>query len=116
MASLPPRENAARQSLPRMYNRFAKRDPQLYPLAAIMVTTLGVAGYFLTVRKPAQVPEPGKNFTSVSQKPFPPNVRSDPRWKDHGRLSGDHEITGGARIRRSETELPDGSKGTVSTR
>lgn len=28
-------------------NRFAKRDPALYPLSIIVVGALGVAGYFL---------------------------------------------------------------------
>jgi hypothetical protein len=29
-------------------NRFAKRDPALYPLSAIVIAALGVAGYFFT--------------------------------------------------------------------
>ena len=28
-------------------NRFAKRDPALYPLSAIVIGALGIAGYFL---------------------------------------------------------------------
>ncbi|QRV71993.1 hypothetical protein RhiJN_14989 [Ceratobasidium sp. AG-Ba] len=49
MSSLPPRPHAHEaQSIPRHMNRLAKRDPQLYPLAAIVVATLGVAGYFFT--------------------------------------------------------------------
>ncbi|KAF8595029.1 hypothetical protein BDV93DRAFT_564845 [Ceratobasidium sp. AG-I] len=47
MSSLPPRppptESAAKQ-----VNRLAKRDPQLYPLAAVVLVTVGVGAYFLT--------------------------------------------------------------------
>ncbi|KAJ1300169.1 hypothetical protein OPQ81_011921 [Rhizoctonia solani] len=51
MSSLPPRPPASEaQSIPRNVNRLAKRDPQLYPLAAIMLVTVGAAGYFLYSR------------------------------------------------------------------
>ncbi|CAE6528349.1 unnamed protein product [Rhizoctonia solani] len=51
MSSLPPRPPAHEaQSIPKHVNRFAKRDPQLYPLAAIMLATVGAAAYFLTAK------------------------------------------------------------------
>ncbi|KDN44220.1 hypothetical protein RSAG8_05693, partial [Rhizoctonia solani AG-8 WAC10335] len=51
MSSLPPRpSHPEAQSIPRNLNRLAKRDPQLYPLAAIMLLTVGAAGYFLTAK------------------------------------------------------------------
>lgn len=34
-------------------NRFAKRDPALYPLSIVVCGMLGVAGYFLCVVSPA---------------------------------------------------------------
>ncbi|KAG8707006.1 hypothetical protein FRC12_024577 [Ceratobasidium sp. 428] len=49
MSSLPPRPPSQEaQSIPKHMNRLAKRDPQLYPLAAIMAVTVGVAAYFFT--------------------------------------------------------------------
>ncbi|KAG9097684.1 hypothetical protein FRC06_007288 [Ceratobasidium sp. 370] len=49
MSSLPPRPPSQEaQTIPKTMNRLAKRDPQLYPLAAVVLTTLGVAAYFLT--------------------------------------------------------------------
>ncbi|KAG8904436.1 hypothetical protein FRB99_001771 [Tulasnella sp. 403] len=58
---LPPNEGLhGNPNIPRMYNRFAKRDPALYPLAAVMTVTLGLAGWFVMIRKPTQVePKPG---------------------------------------------------------
>ncbi|WWD19360.1 hypothetical protein CI109_103819 [Kwoniella shandongensis] len=56
MSSLPPREPSADphslshtanlQQATSKVNRFAKRDPALYPLSAIVVGIFGVAGYF----------------------------------------------------------------------
>ncbi|CAE6452774.1 unnamed protein product [Rhizoctonia solani] len=51
MSSLPPRPPSHEaQSIPKNVNRLAKRDPQLYPLAAIMLVTVGAAAYFLSAR------------------------------------------------------------------
>ncbi|CAE6454569.1 unnamed protein product [Rhizoctonia solani] len=50
MSSLPPRPpHSEAQSVPKHLNRLAKRDPQLYPLAGIMLLTVGAAAYFLGV-------------------------------------------------------------------
>ncbi|KAG9106469.1 hypothetical protein FRC07_008814 [Ceratobasidium sp. 392] len=49
MSSLPPRPPGQEaQSIPKHMNRLAKRDPQLYPLAAIVLATIGVAGYYFS--------------------------------------------------------------------
>ncbi|KAG9121222.1 hypothetical protein FRC07_009281 [Ceratobasidium sp. 392] len=49
MSSLPPRPPGQQaQSVPKHMNQLAKRDPQLYPLAIIMLTTIGAATYFFT--------------------------------------------------------------------
>ncbi|CAE6398636.1 hypothetical protein RSOLAG1IB_09738 [Rhizoctonia solani AG-1 IB] len=51
MSSLPPRPPSHdAHSIPKNVNRLAKRDPQLYPLAAIMLVTVGAAAYFLSAR------------------------------------------------------------------
>ncbi|CAE6422130.1 unnamed protein product [Rhizoctonia solani] len=51
MSSLPPRPpHPEAQSIPKNLNRLAKRDPQLYPLAGIMLLTVGAAAYFLAAR------------------------------------------------------------------
>ncbi|CAE6439006.1 unnamed protein product [Rhizoctonia solani] len=51
MSSLPPRPLAGEtQSVPRRLQNIARRDPQLYPLAAIMLVTVGAAAYFLSAR------------------------------------------------------------------
>ncbi|KAG9003420.1 hypothetical protein FRB94_003128 [Tulasnella sp. JGI-2019a] len=34
----------------RLFRRFARTDPQLYPLSAIMLATAAVAGYFIYQR------------------------------------------------------------------
>jgi len=47
-----------------MFNRFAKRDPQLYPLAAIMLAVTGTAGYFLMHK--GQTSDPAKAFGQVT--------------------------------------------------
>ncbi|WVO14591.1 hypothetical protein L204_102226 [Cryptococcus depauperatus] len=56
MSSLPPRDRVVDQHrlsnagniehATRKVNKFAKRDPALYPLSLIMTGMLGVAGYF----------------------------------------------------------------------
>ncbi|CEL60557.1 hypothetical protein RSOLAG1IB_09739 [Rhizoctonia solani AG-1 IB] len=51
MSSLPPRPlTGEAQSAPRRLQSLARRDPQLYPLAGIVLLTVGVAGYFLSSR------------------------------------------------------------------
>ncbi|KAH7332985.1 hypothetical protein B0J17DRAFT_721820 [Rhizoctonia solani] len=51
MSSLPPRPPAHEaQNIPKNLNRLAKRDPQLYPLAGIMLVTVGAAAWFLSAR------------------------------------------------------------------
>ncbi|CAE6345753.1 hypothetical protein RSOLAG22IIIB_08146 [Rhizoctonia solani] len=51
MSSLPPRPpHPEAQSIPKNLNRLAKRDPQLYPLAGIMLVTVGAAAYFLSAK------------------------------------------------------------------
>ncbi|QRV71992.1 hypothetical protein RhiJN_00006 [Ceratobasidium sp. AG-Ba] len=49
MSSLPPRQPGHEaQSIPKQMNRFAKRDPQLYPLAAIVLGTVGFFGWYFS--------------------------------------------------------------------
>ncbi|ELU40972.1 hypothetical protein AG1IA_05002 [Rhizoctonia solani AG-1 IA] len=51
MSSLPPRPLPGEfQSAPRRLQSLARRDPQLYPLAGIVLLTCGAAGYFLWAR------------------------------------------------------------------
>ncbi|KAG9047553.1 hypothetical protein FS837_002016 [Tulasnella sp. UAMH 9824] len=61
---LPPLQGVG-NNIPKMYNRFAKKDPQLYPLFGIMALTLGAAGYFLSVRKGSQADTTGESHTVV---------------------------------------------------
>ncbi|KAK4689635.1 hypothetical protein P7C73_g466, partial [Tremellales sp. Uapishka_1] len=70
MSSLPPRQNNADphklstagnlQQATNKVNRFAKRDPALYPLSFIVVGIIGVAGYFFMSK--ASQPEADKAF------------------------------------------------------
>ncbi|KAB5592995.1 Phosphatidylserine decarboxylase proenzyme [Ceratobasidium theobromae] len=51
-------------------NRFAKRDPQLYPLAAIMLAVAATGGYFLASK--SQNHDPAKSFGTIT-----------PAWEAH---------------------------------
>ncbi|KAL7424778.1 hypothetical protein Q5752_000462 [Cryptotrichosporon argae] len=73
MASLPPRlpneqpphklSTAGNvQQATAKVNRFAKRDPALYPLSAIVIGIFGVAGYFMM--KKNTEPEPARKLMS----------------------------------------------------
>ncbi|KAG9102189.1 hypothetical protein FS749_013392 [Ceratobasidium sp. UAMH 11750] len=64
MSSLPPRAPGS------MFNRFAKRDPQLYPLAAIMLAVTATGGYFLAQK--SQTHDPARAFGQVT-----------PAWEAH---------------------------------
>ncbi|WVR09315.1 hypothetical protein IAU60_006380 [Kwoniella sp. DSM 27419] len=73
MSSLPPRPNNADphtlshganlQQATQNVNRFAKRDPALYPLAIIVTGILGVAGFFFMTK--ASEPEPARKLMST---------------------------------------------------
>ncbi|KAJ1310790.1 hypothetical protein OPQ81_009311 [Rhizoctonia solani] len=67
MASLPPRGAPAPGST---LNRFAKRDPQLYPLAAIMLAITATGGYFLAQK--SQTHDAAKSFGTIT-----------PAWEAH---------------------------------
>ncbi|KAG8716676.1 hypothetical protein FRC12_022584 [Ceratobasidium sp. 428] len=64
MSSLPPRAPGS------TLNRFAKRDPQLYPLAAIMAIVIGAGGYFLAQK--SQTHDAARAFGQVT-----------PAWEAH---------------------------------
>ncbi|CAE6472595.1 unnamed protein product [Rhizoctonia solani] len=51
-------------------NRFARRDPQLYPLAAIMLAVTATGGYFLAQK--SQTHDPAKSFGTIT-----------PAWEAH---------------------------------
>ncbi|KAH7330712.1 hypothetical protein B0J17DRAFT_722394 [Rhizoctonia solani] len=65
MSSLPPR-GAPGSTL----NRFARRDPQLYPLAAIMLAITATGGYFLAQK--SQTHDAAKSFGTIT-----------PAWEAH---------------------------------
>lgn len=65
MSSLPPREEGAKNPA-RVFNRFAKRDPGLYPLAGIMFVVFAGAGFFLATK--SQTHDAAKRF-GVAQHP-----------------------------------------------
>ncbi|QRV76884.1 hypothetical protein RhiJN_19729 [Ceratobasidium sp. AG-Ba] len=69
MSSLPPRTPGS------TFNRFAKRDPQLYPLAGIMLAITATAGYFLAQK--SQTHDAARAFGQVT-----------PAWEAH--KPGDH--------------------------
>ncbi|ORX38161.1 hypothetical protein BD324DRAFT_619807 [Kockovaella imperatae] len=70
MSSLPPRQPTAdphtlthlqnAKQATQTVNRFAKRDPALFPLSIIMCLALGGAGYFFT--RKASEPEPHRQL------------------------------------------------------
>ncbi|KAG8913524.1 hypothetical protein FRC01_004497 [Tulasnella sp. 417] len=58
---LPPNEPGVHPSRPdpvRMARRFARRDPQLYPLAAAVIGVIGVGAWFALYKKPAELSRP----------------------------------------------------------
>jgi len=65
MSSLPPREEGPKNPA-RMFNRFAMRDPGLYPLAGIMFVVFAGAGFFLATK--SQTHDAAKKF-AVAQGP-----------------------------------------------
>ncbi|WVQ74169.1 hypothetical protein IAR50_003762 [Cryptococcus sp. DSM 104548] len=74
-SSLPPRDPALEkpqsqlshganlEQATRKVNRFAKRDPALYPLSIIVTGVLGVAGYFFFTK--STEPEPHRKLMST---------------------------------------------------
>jgi len=62
MSSLPPREEGPK-SAARVFNRFAMRDPGLYPLAGIMFVVFAGAGFFLATKGSTQ--DAAKKFAVV---------------------------------------------------
>jgi len=65
MSSLPPREEGPKNP-GRVFNRFAQRDPGLYPLAGIMFLVFAGAGFFLATK--SQTHDAAKKF-AVAQHP-----------------------------------------------
>ncbi|WVW85253.1 hypothetical protein I302_107291 [Kwoniella bestiolae CBS 10118] len=73
MSSLPPKQSQPDphnlshagnlQQATKNVNRFAKRDPALYPLSIIVTGILGVAGYFFMTK--ASEPEPTRKLMST---------------------------------------------------
>jgi len=62
MSSLPPRETGPK-SAGRTFNRFAMRDPALYPLAGIMFVVFAGAGFFLATK--SQTHDAAKKFGTI---------------------------------------------------
>ncbi|KAG8954958.1 hypothetical protein FRC04_010442 [Tulasnella sp. 424] len=108
-------------SVPRMANRFAKRDPQLYPLFGIMALTLGAAGYFFSVRKAAQADTAGESHTVIRKDAdiLHSTTHGGPtleEWKA-GTTPGIPANVGAPNImRETAVPLPRGAEGKVQPR
>ncbi|KAJ1300170.1 hypothetical protein OPQ81_011922 [Rhizoctonia solani] len=71
MASLPPRLPTDQSpSILRQFSRFARVDPQLYPLAVITLVTVGFGSYFLCLK-------PTKADSSMSRPMFPSKMKEE---------------------------------------
>ncbi|WWC90370.1 uncharacterized protein L201_005303 [Kwoniella dendrophila CBS 6074] len=86
MSSLPPRQPQSDphnlshagnlQQATKNVNRFAKRDPALYPLSIIVTGILGVAGYFFMTK--ASEPEPTRKLMAEGMvNPWDANKKQD---------------------------------------
>ncbi|EJT98986.1 hypothetical protein DACRYDRAFT_24092 [Dacryopinax primogenitus] len=85
MSSLPPREQGPKTA-GRVFNRFAHRDPGLYPLAGIMFLVFAGAGFFLATK--SQSPDVAKKFAVVQHPSEWQNTSRVEAWKTRVKSAG----------------------------
>ncbi|KAG8975749.1 hypothetical protein FRB90_009436 [Tulasnella sp. 427] len=117
---LPPLQGVG-NSVPKMANRFAKRDPQLYPLWGIMALTVGAAGYFLSVRKGSQADTTGLSHTAVRKDAdiLHSTIQGGPtleEWKAGNTKGIPANVGAPNTMQETAVPLPSGAEGKVHAR